>query len=75
MGGSPARKTPITNRCSTKREFSGADLTVSWFFGKIDIPHKIKEVWMSEIEPTRIPRFSAKSKHQKRLQIWNKKVL
>jgi hypothetical protein len=46
-----------------KEGFAGADLTISWFFGNTDIPHKIKEVWMSEIEPTRILKFSTKSKH------------
>lgn len=58
-----------------KREVAGADLTISWFFGNMDIPHKMKEVWMSGVEFTRILRFSAKSKYQERLQIWNQKVL
>jgi len=55
--------------------FTGADLTISWFFGNTDIPHKIKEVWMSGIEFTRIPRFSAKPKHQERIQTRAEEVL
>lgn len=49
---------------------SGADLTVSWFFGNIDIPHNTKEVWMSGVECSRVSRFAraCQAKKQKLFQ-------
>jgi integrase len=32
-----------------KRGVAGEALTISWFFGKIDIPHKTMEVWLMKL--------------------------
>ena len=32
-----------------KRDVAGEALTISWFFGKVDIPHKTMEVWLMKL--------------------------
>ena len=48
---------------------------ISWLFEKLDILHKTNGVRLNRIECSRVSRFSIKSKHQERVQAWNKKIL